>query len=91
MSVRVFVPRDAAALSVGAGKVAEAVLRAADRRGVEITLVRNGSRGLFWLEPLVEVETPEGRVAFGPVTPPMSISCSTPPSGHGPSTRSAAA
>jgi formate dehydrogenase iron-sulfur subunit len=69
MPVRVFVPRDAAALSVGAGKVAEAVLRAAERRGVEITLVRNGSRGLFWLEPLVEVETPEGRVAFGPVSP----------------------
>ena len=69
MSVRVFVPRDAAALSVGAGKVAEAVLRAAARRGVGITLVRNGSRGLFWLEPLVEVDTLEGRVAFGPVTP----------------------
>jgi formate dehydrogenase iron-sulfur subunit len=69
MPVRVFVPRDAAALSVGASKVAEAVLRAADRRGVETRLVRNGSRGLFWLEPLVEVETPAGRVAFGPVTP----------------------
>jgi formate dehydrogenase iron-sulfur subunit len=69
MPVRVFVPRDAAALSVGAGKVAEAVLSAAERRGVEITLIRNGSRGLFWLEPLVEVETPAGRVAFGPVTP----------------------
>jgi formate dehydrogenase iron-sulfur subunit len=69
MLMRVFVPRDAAALSVGAGRVAEAVLRAADRRGVEISLVRNGSRGLFWLEPLVEVETPAGRVAFGPVTP----------------------
>ena len=69
MPVRVFVPCDAAALSVGAGQVAEAVLRAADRRGVEITLIRNGSRGLFWLEPLVEVETPAGRVAFGPVAP----------------------
>jgi formate dehydrogenase iron-sulfur subunit len=68
MSVRVFVPRDAAALSVGAHEVARAVERVAEERGVDITVVRNGSRGLFWLEPLVEVETQAGRVAFGPVT-----------------------
>jgi len=67
MSTRVFVPRDAAALSVGAHEVAQAVHRAAEARGAEIDLVRNGSRGLFWLEPLVEVETEAGRVAFGPV------------------------
>jgi len=67
MSMRVFVPRDAAALSVGAHEVAEAVRRAADARGIEIALVRNGSRGLFWLEPLLEVETQAGRIAFGPV------------------------
>ena len=29
--------------------------------------MRNGSRGLYWLEPMVEVETAEGRVAYGPV------------------------
>jgi formate dehydrogenase iron-sulfur subunit len=67
MTVRVFVPRDAAALSVGAHEVAEAVRRAAEARGIEIALVRNGSRGLFWLEPLLEVETQAGRIAFGPV------------------------
>ena len=60
---RVFVPRDAAALAVGA----EAVARAFAERGCEV--VRTGSRGLFWLEPLVEVETAAGRRAFGPVTP----------------------
>jgi hypothetical protein len=48
--------------------VAEAVRRAAETRGIDITLVRNGSRGLFWLEPLLEVETQAGRIAFGPVT-----------------------
>jgi formate dehydrogenase iron-sulfur subunit len=47
--------------------VAEAVRRTAAARGVEITLVRNGSRGLFWLEPLLEVETQAGRIAYGPV------------------------
>ena len=44
-------------------------LRAAEaaRRGETITLVRNGSRGMFWLEPMVEVDTPAGRLAYGPV------------------------
>ena len=57
---RVFVPRDAAALAVGADEVAAALEGHAD-------IVRTGSRGLFWLEPMIEVETPEGRIAYGPV------------------------
>ena len=69
MSVRIFVPCDSSALSVGAEAVARAIAAEAAARGDAITLVRNGSRGLFWLEPLVEVETPEGRVAYGPVSP----------------------
>ncbi|RAH39077.1 MULTISPECIES: formate dehydrogenase beta subunit [unclassified Halomonas] len=69
MSVRVFVPRDTTALSLGADAVATRLEREAERRGLELTVVRNGSRGLAWLEPLVEVETPAGRVAYGPVTP----------------------
>ena len=68
MTTRVFVPRDAAALSVGADEVAAEVLRVAVERGLDIELVRNGSRGLFWLEPMVEIETPGGRIAFGPVS-----------------------
>jgi formate dehydrogenase iron-sulfur subunit len=66
MSARVYVPIDAAALSVGAGAVAAALETALVDTGTVI--VRNGSRGLLWLEPLVEVETPEGRVAYGPVS-----------------------
>jgi formate dehydrogenase iron-sulfur subunit len=66
MSARVYVPIDAAALSVGAGAVAAAIAAALPGTGTEI--VRNGSRGLFWLEPMVEIETPEGRVAYGPVS-----------------------
>lgn len=64
---RIFVPCDAAALSVGADGVARAIAVEAQSRGVDIELVRNGSRGMFWLEPLVEVETPQGRIAYGPV------------------------
>jgi formate dehydrogenase iron-sulfur subunit len=68
-SVRVFVPRDAAARSVGADEVAECVVAAATANGVAVEVVRNGSRGMLWLEPLVEVETLEGRVGYGPVAP----------------------
>ena len=65
---RVYVPRDAAALSVGAEAVARAVAAQGTSRGLELTLVRNGSRGMLSLETLVEVETPSGRIAYGPVT-----------------------
>ena len=67
MSVVIYVPRDAAALAVGADAVAAAIQREAAARGVAVTLKRNGSRGMLWLEPLVEVETAAGRVAYGPV------------------------
>jgi formate dehydrogenase iron-sulfur subunit len=69
MIVTVYVPRDSSALSLGAGDVAQAISKEASARGVELRLVRNGSRGAYWLEPLVEVATPSGRLAYGPVTP----------------------
>ncbi len=67
--MKIFVPCDAAALSVGADAVAAAITEAANSRGLEVTTVRNGSRGLLWLEPLIEVETPQGRIAYGPIAP----------------------
>jgi len=67
VTTRVYVPRDASALSVGAESVAQAIASEAKRRGLSIQLVRNGSRGASWLEPLVEIETPLGRTAYGPV------------------------
>ncbi len=66
---RVFVPIDSSALSLGAERVATAIAQEAARRGVAVDIVRNGSRGMFWLEPLVEVETAQGRIAYGPVMP----------------------
>jgi len=68
-SVSVFVPRDAAARARGADAVAAAIAAEAARRGRAVRVVRNGSRGMLWLEPLVEVETARGRVAYGPVAP----------------------
>jgi formate dehydrogenase iron-sulfur subunit len=68
MSLRLFVPCDAAALSVGADEVAQALQATAAQRNLPIETVRTGSRGLYWLEPMIEVATAKGRVAFGPVT-----------------------
>ncbi|MFA1678108.1 formate dehydrogenase beta subunit [Rhizobium mongolense] len=67
MSVTIFVPRDAAALALGAEKVAEAVTQEIAARGIDAKIVRNGSRGMFWLEPLVEVEVSGKRIGYGPV------------------------
>jgi formate dehydrogenase iron-sulfur subunit len=68
MNLRIYVSRDAGAIAVGAEEVAAALALAADKRGVDIEIVRTGSRGMYWLEPLIEVATPQGCVAFGPVT-----------------------
>jgi formate dehydrogenase iron-sulfur subunit len=67
MTLRLFIPRDAGAVAVGADEVAAALEEAATKRGIAIDIVRTGSRGLYWLEPMVEVATLQGRIAFGPV------------------------
>jgi formate dehydrogenase iron-sulfur subunit len=65
--VKIYVPRDAAALGVGADETAQAIVAEARKRGIAVELVRNGSRGLLWLEPLVEVDVAGTRMAYGPV------------------------
>ncbi len=65
--ITVYVPRDSAARSVGADEVACAVEHAASAAGRAIRLVRTGTRGMLWLEPLVEIETEHGRVGYGPI------------------------
>ena len=68
MSSTVFVPQDSGALSMGANAVAAAIEKEAAKRGEQVQIVRNGSRGMYWLEPLVEVATPKGRTAYGSVS-----------------------
>jgi formate dehydrogenase iron-sulfur subunit len=68
MTVRLFIPRDAGALAVGADEVTAALEQAARDRGLALEIIRTGSRGLYWLEPMVEAQSPAGRVAYGPVT-----------------------
>jgi formate dehydrogenase iron-sulfur subunit len=68
MTARIYVSQDSGALSMGAESVARAIEEEARARARTIDLVRTGSRGMYWLEPLVEVSTPAGRLAYGPVS-----------------------
>ncbi len=66
--MKIYLPLDSAAVALGADEIAAAIQRHAHAKGADVTVIRNGSRGMVWLEPLVEVETPAGRMAFGPMT-----------------------
>ena len=66
--MKVYLPLDSAAVALGADEIADALRTHAKAKGVDLTIIRNGSRGMVWLEPLVEVETAQGRMAFGPMT-----------------------
>jgi len=68
VNLRAWLPRDTTALALGAAAVAAELEQAAQQRGLALQLVRNGSRGLFWLEPLLEVERAGERIGFGPMT-----------------------
>lgn len=67
--MRIYVPRDSAAKALGADEVADAVRAQAQARGLDVDIIRNGTRGMVWLEPLVEIERDGKRLAYGPMTP----------------------
>lgn len=67
-TVTIYIPRDTAAAAVGVEDLIEPILFEAKSQGIELTIIRNGTRGLLWLEPLIEVLTDKGRIAYGPVT-----------------------
>ena len=69
MSIKVYVPLDSGSVALGADDVATAIAKKATTAGADVKVVRNGSFGMYWLEPMGEVETSHGRVAYGPVTP----------------------
>ncbi|MFN4060567.1 MAG: formate dehydrogenase beta subunit [Paracoccus hibiscisoli] len=66
--MRIYVPLDSAAKALGADAVADAIAHEAALRGLDVQIIRNGSRGMVWLEPLVEVEADGRRLAYGPVS-----------------------
>jgi formate dehydrogenase iron-sulfur subunit len=67
-SVTVFVPNETAAVSLGASEIAERIATTAEKNNLNINIVRNGSWGMSWLEPLVEVSVDSQRIAYGPVS-----------------------
>jgi len=66
--VKVYIPMDSAAVAVGANELIAPIQEMALAQNINVEIIRNGSRGLLWLEPLVEIETPQGRIGYGPVT-----------------------
>ena len=67
--MKIYVPLDSAAKALGADQVADARAAEAARRGLDVEIIRNGTRGMIWLEPLVEIDRGDGRIGYGPVTP----------------------
>ena len=65
---RLFIPKDVCALALGADAIAKSIESIARARGLAVDIVRTGSRGMFFLEPLIEVETTLGRIGYGPVS-----------------------
>ncbi|MDD1607804.1 MAG: formate dehydrogenase, partial [Methylococcaceae bacterium] len=74
MSITLYVSGDSSAISLGANRTAAAIVKEAEQRGIAINLVRNGSRGMYWLEPLVEVVVDGKRIAYGAVNPKDVVS-----------------
>ena len=66
--IDIFIPQDTTSLALGSDQVASLLMELSNDRGLDVNLTRNGSRGMFWLEPLLEVEFEDDRVGFGPVT-----------------------
>ena len=69
MSAKIYIPGDSGAVALGADRLAVKMAQAVKARDLDAEIIRNGSRGLYWLEPMVEVETKKGRVSYGPVKP----------------------
>ena len=65
--INVYIPGDSAAVSVGADAVAEEIMQRAQLASLDIKIIRNGTRGALWLEPLVEIEVGADRIGYGPV------------------------
>jgi formate dehydrogenase iron-sulfur subunit len=66
-ALTIYIPGDAVAVACGADETADAMAAMAAKRKLDIRIVRNGSRGMHWLEPMLEVVTARGRIAYGPV------------------------
>jgi formate dehydrogenase iron-sulfur subunit len=67
MNTNIYLPCDTTANAKGANQIASLIEQIAEKNSININIVRNSSRGLYWLEPLIEIDSPLGRIGFGPV------------------------
>lgn len=67
-TLTIWVPMDSVAVALGADQVAQAIADQAAARDISVRVIRNGSRGMVWLEPLVETMRDGKRIGHGPVT-----------------------
>ena len=67
--MKVYIPLDSAAVALGADDVADAIRAEASARGLDVQIIRNGTRGMVFLEPLVEVDRGAGRIGYGNASP----------------------
>lgn len=67
MVQRIYIPSDTTAKALGADRIAKLIDIMANDQNIELDIKRNGTRALYWLEPLIEVDTAQGRFGFGPV------------------------
>ncbi|MFJ3262166.1 formate dehydrogenase beta subunit [Pseudomonas sp. NPDC086581] len=84
--LKLFVSCDSVARAVGADEVTDALVAEAERRQVPLDIQRTSSRGLYWLEPLLELDSDTGRLGFGPLTvddvPTLLDALSSAPASH---------
>ncbi len=64
MALRLYLSNDTSARAAGAGLLADSW-----SERPEVQLIRTSSRGAFFLEPMVERDSPDGRLAWFNVTP----------------------
>jgi len=83
--MKIYISMDSAAKALGADQVAAAMATEIAARGLHAEIIRTGSRGMIWLEPLVEIDRGQGREAFGPVSPAdVAALLAGTMAGHGP-------
>jgi len=66
--MKIYLSQDSAAKALGSEDIASALMAEAAKRGIALDLVRTGSRGMVWLEPMAEIDRGQGREGFGPLT-----------------------
>lgn len=69
MTISIYIPQESTALALGADEIATKITEEATKRGLDIAITRNGSRGMLWAEPLLEVDVEGIRHGYANIDP----------------------